>query len=329
VLDAPADPVATTPPRAPGSVRRTTSVDILRPDGMRGDVVLHGLARDVVTGRPGPPPELLAEAELDARVSLRDRTLLSLELRPTQPAAAVLVGRPVGAGFRAAIDPGLAGTPAAVLLDDLPVANLISGYAALRVDPAPGAPDFARATAVYAAQGDICSGWRKDGAMMTLIANEGIMPVPVCPAAPALEDPSDPAGWHPMAALPPTSMRRRRRIDVLPRRDHGLHVDAMFRDSFWELNGDEVVLHEYVLAADVDPSGRIVRIRAEAHVLPWPECPAAAASAERLIGTVVEALPTTVKQDLRGITSCTHLNDLLRSLRDVRRLGTQSGALRS
>lgn len=329
MLDAPADPLATTPPRAAGSVRRTTSVDILRPDGMRGDVYLYGRARDVFTARAGAAPEVIGEAELDARVALRNRGLLSLQLRPDQPAAAGLIGRSVGAGFRAAIDPGLAGTPAAVLLDDLPVANLIAGYAALRVDPTPGKPDFAKATAVHAAQGDICSGWRKDGAMMTMIATEGIMPVPECPSAPPLEDPADPDGWHPMAALPPTSMRRRRRIDVIPGDGDLLHVDATFRDSFWEPSGEEVVLHEYLLAADVDRDGRIVQIEVEPRVLPWPECPAAAASAERLVGTTAEDLPDTVKQDLRGISSCTHLNDLFRSLRDVHRLGARARELRS
>ena len=155
------------------------------------------------------------------------------------------------------------------------------------------------------------------------------MPVPECPVAPVLEDPTDPDGWHPMEALPPTSMRRRRRIDVVPQGDDFVHVDATFRDSFWEPSGEEVVLHEYLLAAEVDGAGRILRIDAEPRVLPWPECPAAAASAAQLIGTIAEALPDTVKQDLRGISSCTHLNDLFRSLRDVHRLGATARGLRS
>jgi hypothetical protein len=330
VLAAPDDPLTSTPHRAAGSVRRTTSVDILRPDGMLGDVVLHGRARDVLTPEAGRArPEVLAEAELDARVALRDRRLLSLELRPAEAAAAGLVGRTVGAGFRAAIDPRLAGTPAAVLLDDLPVAALISGYAALRVEPAPGAPDMARASLIWASRGDICSGWRTDGMMMRQIEGEGTMPVPACPPAPLLEDPGDPEGWHPLAPLPPVSMRRRRRIDVARGEADTLVVDAMFRDSFWEPSGVEVVLHEYGLDAVVEETGRIRSIAAEPHVLPWPECPVAADSAARLVGVEVEDLPDTVKQDLRGVSSCTHLNDLLRSLRDVRRLGMRTGALPS
>jgi hypothetical protein len=55
-------------------------------------------------------------------------------------------------------------------------------------------------------------------------------------------------------------------------------------------------------------------------VLPYPECPWAAASAQRLEGVNVADLPTVVKQEFAGTSTCTHLNDLLRSLRDVHRL---------
>src|ERR1700704_6237763 len=114
----PRDPVATTPPRETGSVRRTTSVDILRPDGMSGDLVLHGRARDLLTGASGTSAKTIGEAALRARVGLFDRKLAELELWPDEPSAATLVDRMVGAGFRAAINPALDGTPVYVLLDD-------------------------------------------------------------------------------------------------------------------------------------------------------------------------------------------------------------------
>ena len=47
------DAVSGTPPRAPGSVRRTTTIDSLRPDGLRGRLVLVGRGRDLVTGTDG------------------------------------------------------------------------------------------------------------------------------------------------------------------------------------------------------------------------------------------------------------------------------------
>ena len=49
-------------------------------------------------------------------------------------------------------------------------------------------------------------------------------------------------------------------------------------------------------------------------VLPWLECPAAAASAARVQGRPVGELRALVKEELVGISTCTHLNDLLASL---------------
>ncbi|HEV7758196.1 MAG TPA: hypothetical protein VGO78_04385, partial [Acidimicrobiales bacterium] len=46
----PHDPVLTTPPRAPGSVRRTSSLDSSRPQGAGGPLVIDARARDLVTG---------------------------------------------------------------------------------------------------------------------------------------------------------------------------------------------------------------------------------------------------------------------------------------
>ena len=59
--------------------------------------------------------------------------------------------------------------------------------------------------------------------------------------------------------------------------------------------------------------------------LPWPECPQAAASASRLVGQPVGELRDFVRQDLSGTTTCTHLNDLLRSLADVATLAAILG----
>jgi Protein of unknown function (DUF2889) len=52
-------------------------------------------------------------------------------------------------------------------------------------------------------------------------------------------------------------------------------------------------------------------------VLPWPECSDAGASATRLVGLPLDDIRQYVRTDLNGISTCTHLNDLLRSLGDV------------
>jgi hypothetical protein len=54
--DAPARPMAplpAVPPRRPGSVRRTSNVDMTRPHGPDGVLVLTGRARDMVTTTGG------------------------------------------------------------------------------------------------------------------------------------------------------------------------------------------------------------------------------------------------------------------------------------
>jgi hypothetical protein len=111
-------------------------------------------------------------------------------------------------------------------------------------------------------------------------------------------------------------MRRWRRLDLMA--GDPLRVDAMFRDSHVDADGDETVLHEYTLTATIDPSdGTILEIAADPRVLPWVECPAAAASSQDLVGQRVTALRKWVRSNLVGPETCTHLNDLLRSLADT------------
>lgn len=86
------------------------------------------------------------------------------------------------------------------------------------------------------------------------------------------------------------------------------------------MSGDETetVLHEYTVHAAFDPgTGRFVSGAADVGALPWPECPAAVASAARLAGAPAEGLRGWVRDTFVGTTTCTHLNDTLRSLEDV------------
>ncbi|SHN15791.1 Protein of unknown function [Cryptosporangium aurantiacum] len=92
----------------------------------------------------------------------------------------------------------------------------------------------------------------------------------------------------------------------------------MFRDTYSDPDGLETVLHEYELSALLDVDSLVItQIEAVPRVLPAPECPWAAASAGRLVGIPVSELRTKVGRELRGTTTCTHLNDLLRSITDV------------
>ena len=52
-------------------------------------------------------------------------------------------------------------------------------------------------------------------------------------------------------------------------------------------------------------------------MVPHEECPAAVGSAQGILGVAAGDLRDRVSMDLFGPRSCTHLNDLLRSLADV------------
>nr|WP_241666313.1 DUF2889 domain-containing protein [Mycobacterium marseillense] len=128
----------------------------------------------------------------------------------------------------------------------------------------------------------------------------------------------DPWAWHHVAALPRHAMRRRRRIDVHEERAGRVGIDAMFRDTYARTDGVETIIHEYTLDAVVDSeTGVIVESRATPRVLPWQECPGAVASAERIVGMTLQELHFRVRRELFGTSTCTHLNDLLRSVADA------------
>jgi hypothetical protein len=52
-------------------------------------------------------------------------------------------------------------------------------------------------------------------------------------------------------------------------------------------------------------------------VLPYPECPEAAASARRVVGMTTTGLRARTRAEFVGASTCTHLNDVLRALEDV------------
>jgi hypothetical protein len=328
----PHDPSSTTPPRRPGSIRRTSSIDTFRPNGILGDLDIIARARDLRTDRVDAAT-VVSEAELRLRLDGTTRAIRSLASVPVVDGLDSLIGMAVGPGFRAKLnevvpDERVSGSLLYLLLDDLPGATLVSGYAMQRAglfdEPEPprsgptGRPT-ALATAQLAAE-DLCAGWARESAMMVTIRTKGVIPTPMGPPAPTLEPVDDPAAWHPMGALVAHAMRRRRRLDVLGPGDNTdeYGVDVHFRDSHVDAEGVETVLHEYSVDGSVDAvEGRVVDMVARAHVLPWTECPGALASAGRLAGMSLAGLRSQVRRELTGTSTCTHLNDMLRSLSDV------------
>ncbi len=329
VPDAPASPSPSPspPPRVAGSVRRTSHVDMhwdLPPgsDPFTATTLhLRAFARDVRTGVDGSIA-LLGQASLDARVNAEGE-LTQLTVDPTRGDGTTLLGARVGSGFRRLAEacfPHERGTPLGPLLDDLPVAALIAGYARVRRAMAAGTSPGDLAPKGSAQQrADVCSGWSADGAMISSVLRGEGLPYRQGPIAPE-PSPGDLDGWHEEPALPPGAMRRRRRIDLQPGStpDAPLHIDTMFRDTWMDLEGREEVLHEYVVQASLTPGReRIETIKADPRVLPFGECPAAGSFVHKLIDSEVAQLRRTVRKTLISIESCTHLNDLLRGLGDV------------
>ena len=280
-----------------------------------GDLALTGSARDLLT--TAEHSEVVGAAGIVALVDGAG-SLAELAVDPHNQRTGQLLGRPVAGGFRQAVHEHFpsdvaAGTPLALLLDDLPVATLISGYARLY------SGDIPAGSAREGMKSDICSGWRSEGTMMTSV-NAGLgVPVTVGPLAPTLDTDriDDELAWHDIGMLPEGSMRRRRLVDVRTDSDRWI-VTAMLRDTHVQMGGSETVLHEYSLDATVDAATRtFLTCAAVPRVLPWVECPVAAASADPLVGRSIDAARDYVRRELRGTSTCTHLNDLLRSLGDV------------
>ncbi|ABW13998.1 conserved hypothetical protein [Parafrankia sp. EAN1pec] len=310
-----AHPASATPARRPGSVRRTTTHDSLRPDGLLGPVTVVARGRDLRTALDGAST-ILGTARLDLQVDHPERLVRRITGDPSHPGLAALVGMAASAGFRKAVDDAMPGERVSrsvrfQLLDDLPTALLVGGYAvqvggAVRSRP--------KLTLQHP---DLCAGWVAGGTLVSGFAGTGMPPTHTGPEAPSVESTDDPLGWHAFDSLPPHGMRRRRRLDVWKDGEVAL-VECFFRDSHMDGDGVETIVHEYTVHATFDPSTRqFLSGEADIGALPWPECPNAAASAARLAGAPAEGLRGWVRDTFVGPSTCTHLNDTLRSLEDV------------
>jgi hypothetical protein len=317
----PDDSIVGTPPRRPGSIRRTANINMVWPDGAGTPLQLRGRARDLRTTREGGP-EVLAQAEILVDVG-DQRTVNAISVVPDRDGIQALVGSRGGGGFRSALDAALPGerqaaTPLYFLLDDIAGATLIAGFA------------WSQARAVRARQANpdnqtfrtgrdgriICSGLRPDG-YHDLARRRGD-PLPhYLRRAGDLSAPDDPWAWHQIEPAPAVCMRRRRRLDIWT---SGLDIelDGHFRDSMWDPDHDEIAVHEYTVRATISrASHRLIAIEAVPRVLPFPECPWAAPHATMLVGSEVDVFRTRVQDTLTEIQCCTHLNDMVRGLAEV------------
>jgi hypothetical protein len=303
-----------TPPRRAGSVRRTTTHDCTRPEGLDAPVTILARGRDLLTPESGTA-EVLAHARLDAQADFAAARIISITADPPDSGLQALAGTRAFRGFRARVHDALpnerdSGSVRYQLLDDLPTALMLSGRA-LRVAGAGLNMSWAAEPPI-----DICAGWATGGTLLAGLTDLG-PPLALGPVAASVKSDNDILAWHEFGPLAPYGTRRHRRLDIWDE-SRAAHVECFFRDSFADADGVEMVVHEYTVHGTVDPAtSRFLSCEADAGPLPYPECPAAVASAERLEGLTVNELRRTVRTDFVGTSTCTHLNDTLRSLQDV------------
>ena len=283
---------------------------------------MMGQARDIATAAAGSAPIELASACFTITASPR-REILAITTTPRHPREQELIGVRAGGASRAALASlmgDIRGSALFQLLDDFAGASLVAPWiwSQWKADwPVDIDASAATANAGRAGQmADVCTGFAKGSSSLTEAgtANHAIQSrTEVGP----LEHPDDPEGWH---AMPPQSgeqARRARRIDLTLDGDR-LRVDAGFQDSGSNPGGGRTAVHEYHVQATVDAATmRVVSLAAQPLILPYAECPGAAANVARMIGRELASLREEVPATLAGPLGCTHLNDILRSFADV------------
>jgi hypothetical protein len=308
------EPTHSSPERRAGSVRRTTTHDSLRLEGLRGPVFTTALGRDLLTDERGASIDL-GQARIDAVAEYAKGVITALNVSPEADVSA-LVGVSIFSKFRSAIEKALPGEADShhvrfQLLDELPAAILGSGRALRVAGLGMGISSEGRSLPV-----DICSGWAAGGTLLSGYSELG-PPLHRGPQAPSFALSGDELAWHDVAVLRPHATRRARRLDIWEEGGRGW-ADAFFRDSHVNAEGVETITHEWTLRAELDLETRsFASGAARSGPLPYPECPGAGASADRLAGMPFDGLRRAVRGSFVGPSTCTHLNDTFRSMEDV------------
>jgi|SRR5579875_101555 hypothetical protein len=317
------------PDLAPGTVRRTLSLEISPDPDWNAGLRITASARDLLAGPRGGV--VLRTACLIVTLDTASR-ITGIESGLPAAVTGPLIGAAAVSGFRArlaALDELDPSSLESAVLDELPTVRLISGYARMieliELTGADGVVEAAGAarepeTAVLRSPRmrrspmvGVCAGWAP-GATADSRVRDGVPVMQGTPLAPALA--SMTPYFHAEPDPRPRSMRRRRILDVTAR-EGGYEVFEYYRDSHFDAGLREGALHEYEVHAQVDEGYTIKDIAVVPHALPFDECPLASPNAADLAGTPLREVTRTVRERLTGTRSCTHLNDTLRFLRCV------------
>lgn len=307
------------PPRRPGSIRRTTSIESRWPEGFGQAAEMIGRARDLITPTDEKPPITAAAAAFVISASSQ-REILSIVTEPRHPRELDLIGVRAGGASREALLTALGdvvGTPLYQLLDDFAGASLVARWIWTEWNP-----DGMRQMREQGATGgfkaprtNICVGFADGSSALGALYRTEAAPPDRTMVLP-LENPQDPHGWHEMLAAEGPTMRRARRIDVW--RDGDLiHAEVGFQDSGNAPDGARVAVHEYRVQATVGADMIVRSLQASPLILPFAECPGASIKVAAMVGQPIREFRQRVIDMLPGPHGCTHLNDVLRALSDV------------
>lgn len=315
----PATSAGPSPSRRPGSVRRTTSLDVTWPNGAAGPACYLGRARDLLTPLAGPGDRTLSDETFEAMLT-PERIFIDISGNPPREPFGRLIGHSAAIGYRRAlaeIFPGSQAQDTAIFLalDDIPGANIVAGVAWSHWDSDWQAKAFGDTPleVLLEARRDVCIGHATGSSAQDPSRSdvEEGQPLAVSPW-----HSGDAVGWHRMEEQAGVGFRRARRIDVWL--DDRIVIDSEFQDSVTSPSGERLAVHEYGLHVTADKETLVVlSIEAEPRVLPYAECPSVRANLPRLLGVPLPDLRRTVPQVLRGAVGCTHLNDAFRALAAV------------
>ena len=199
------------------------------------------------------------------------------------------------------------------LLDDVPMAALINGYGWTREL----GDDFDLPAESSDRLRDRCAGWINDGVMLGALDETGHLPDPARarrarprrsgrPAGLARDGADGRRGRSAAGAASTSSTATRSRSTCTSATATSPSTPPRTSSTSTRSRRRSIPTTLVVLSSE-----------AQARTLPWPECPNALASAGRIAGEPVADLRAKVHADFRGTTTCTHLNDVLRSLAGV------------
>lgn len=279
---------------------------------------MQAKGRDLWTGYEGV--HHICDAAFFSMQLSAEREILAISSSDDAPALDAMIGARAGGASRKIIqDVGRdwVGRVLYQLLDDFAGASLVAGWTWSNWRDWRDIWDRADAPAILKRDmTDICVGFSAGGSALLadgIVNHEGQSRA----AAVDLQRADDVLAWHDAPPQSGVAFRRARWLDV-QRGDGGLHFHAGFQDSATSPHGGRVAVHEYRLRGMMTEDGVLSALNVTPYVLPYRECPAAAVQAERVIGQPMGDFRRHIIEQLRGTAGCTHLNDMLRALADIK-----------